>query len=135
MTTKQWWADKLRHLHWKTAFGYTAFIFVLCTLPGSAFPDIPPNPWLQLDKLIHLGLWFALALCYAFALPRLGVSWLVALTLTALLGAGYGLLIEWFQESFTDRTYDIYDVYADFAGTGLGIIVAIILKSIVYSKR
>jgi len=104
------WFDQLPAILW------AAFIFILSSMPASAFPHISfPGA----DKLVHLGLFFILAMLTERAfrrqalIPRLqswSVVWAVGLSLL------YGSFDEIHQIFVPSRSPDLTDVAADFVG-------------------
>lgn len=85
---------------------------VVLFVPGDGVPGAPPG----VDKLVHAGLFAALALCgrWAGARPRVLAAWL----------AGYGALSEVVQAvAPLERSGSVADWLADLAGLLLGLLV------------
>lgn len=98
------------------AFVWAAVILFLCLLPGSKLPEWDWFALLDLDKLVHAGLFFIQALLLARAFHARGtpVRWLLwSLVITVL----YGLATEFMQglEAMGRRT-DINDMIANSVG-------------------
>jgi VanZ family protein len=91
-------------------------IMVLLSLPGQSFPNV--QFW-KPDKLAHLGLFGmqTLLLWFAFVLPaperRSNTH---ALAIAAVLTVIFGALSEVYQDVFTSRLADLYDVLANAIG-------------------
>lgn len=93
---------------------------VLFVLPGSALPKAGWFNDIQLDKWVHVGLFAVLVFlwCSAFT-PLFKKIWLVLVVAIA-----YGLLVEIVQKNWVpNRSFDLYDVLADAAGSVLGLVV------------
>jgi VanZ family protein len=98
------------------AFVWAAVILFLCLLPGSKLPEWDWFALLDLDKLVHAGLFFIQALLLARAFHARGtpVHWLLwSLVITVL----YGLATEFMQglEAMGRRT-EINDMIANSVG-------------------
>lgn len=104
----------LRNLLW------AAVIFVLCTLPGENIPK-PGFSFPHLDKLVHFGMFFILAifltseLHYQTRLKRRTIYWIVA----GISGL-YGGAIEVMQELWFLRSGELWDWMADLLGALAG---------------
>jgi VanZ family protein len=109
------------------AIGWTCFIIVLLSLPGSSFPD--SKLW-NYDKLGHVGIFFVLALVWMNALSAYGARVIVSIVIVGLFLAP---LSEWYQSLLPfGRTADVFDSLADAVGFALGTIAWLI---IVFFKR
>lgn len=116
------------------AVAYSCFITYLFFMPTSGLPKVGISGF---DKVIHSLLFAVFMLLWQLWLYLKGwgsglkfVFLLLALTLC------YGILIEVFQELFTDsRTADPYDVVADMIGALIGIAMFQGLKSKIKPKR
>ena len=98
------------------AFAWAATILFLCLLPGSKLPEWDWFALLDLDKLVHAGLFFIQTLLLARAFHARGtpVRWLLwSVTISVL----YGLATEFMQglEALGRRT-DINDMIANSVG-------------------
>ncbi|HMF44616.1 MAG TPA: VanZ family protein [Polyangia bacterium] len=118
---------------WVPALVWSAGIFVLSSIPGSAFPQLPG--WWHADKFVHLGIYATLgALCWYGARGTLPpgrgapAQVLVAFLVTAL----YGVTDEAHQAFTPLRSPDPYDVLADAVG---GLAGALACVAIVARKR
>lgn len=93
------------------------FIFVLCLLPGSAFPDVGWSALWQPDKWVH----FALYALWAVVWRRSALK--TPLILILLVLAVWGGFIELFQEHVLSyRSGEWLDWLADLAGSLAGIL-------------
>jgi VanZ family protein len=87
-----------------------------------ATPDVVPS-WPYIDKVAHIGVYALLGMLLYRALQattpwRLRpIHLLVAATILATL---YGLSDEWHQSFVVERTADLWDLFADLIGAGLG---------------
>lgn len=108
-------------------------IMVLLSLPGSSFPEV--RFW-KPDKIAHIGLfgmqtlllWIAIATAHrdtgehtAAAARRRLAPLLIAALWTLLFGA----LSEYYQDVFTSRLADPYDIIANAIGIAAAVIVVI----------
>jgi len=105
------------------ALAITWFVImcILFFLPGSAFPKENWFHVIHFDKWVHCGLFAVLLFlwCSAFDFNLPKNSWLVIAAAIA-----YGFLVEVIQKEWvTNRSFDLYDVLADSAGSILGVIV------------
>jgi VanZ family protein len=101
------------------AYGWLVFISILFILPGSAIPHSSWFTLIYLDKWVHIFLFAVLVFLWRSALlfPRHAIT-LVALSLS------YGILVEFVQEYWVpNRSFDVYDMAADLAGSILGILI------------
>jgi VanZ family protein len=111
---------------WKLAFGWSAFIFVLSSIPGRAFPKARI---LTYDKVLHALVYSVLGgLCF-LAVRRtwsLKLGWLIAAaTSMAIL---YGLTDEFHQLFVPGRSADLHDALADGIGGLIGATLAAVLS-------
>mgnify|MGYP003564601428 CR=1 FL=1 len=109
-------------LYWLPVILLALAIFIQSSLPA---PELLPHVYMS-DKLLHVIVYGILAaLCYralrrASAMKNQSV-W--SLTLTAIIMASlYGLSDEWHQSYVVSRRADIFDLLADFIGSGIGAI-------------
>lgn len=102
------------------------FILIGILMPGSDVPSVGiPN----IDKLVHLGMFMVLSLCfygeYAWhnkKLPHTFWTW-ISIEL-------YAVLTEFMQRFVEGRSCDFIDFVAD----SIGILLAIIISRVIYSK-
>ncbi|MBP7408671.1 MAG: VanZ family protein [Flavobacteriales bacterium] len=107
----------LRSLRW--AIAWALVILVLCLMPGKALPEWNWFALLDLDKLVHAGLFFVLAvlLAQAFYSNRSPAHYLVW---ACIISIAYGLATEFMQgmEALGRRT-DLNDMIANSTGAVL----------------
>ena len=101
-----------------------ALSFWLLTLPGSKVPAYPWMDNLQIDKLVHVFLFATFCCLFYWPLLNTPVSrssrlkWLVAV---AIVGAGYGIAMEFVQKFYViNRAFEFGDILADIGGCLLG---------------
>lgn len=112
----------IRTIIWATV------IFVLCAIPSE---DIP-NPQLEiphLDKMVHFGLFFVMALLLANELEyQTRMSRRKIYLTTVAIAFVYGGIIEFLQQRFFDRSGDIIDLLADVLGAIVACLAYPVLK-------
>lgn len=95
-------------------------IFVLCSLPGEDIPD-PHIDIPHLDKIVHFGMFFIMALLLCNELEyqtRLTLRKIYMITVSIILI--YGGVIELLQHHFFNRSGDMLDLLADVIGAVVG---------------
>ena len=96
---------------------FTIFATVLFCLPGSVLPG---NEWfdiLQVDKWVHIGLFFVLTFLWCAPVVSKPVSTSTMLLIISVALFGYGILMEFVQHFFiTNRSFDVIDIAADAVG-------------------
>lgn len=107
---------------------WSGTIFVLCFLPGSAFPK---EDWLDkiyFDKLVHAFLYFVLFILLLRIPKALNFKNKLA---AALICIAQGVLIEFVQGSswIQNRSFDVYDILANVIGVAIGISIFQILST------
>ena len=108
------------------AFLYFLITLWLLTLPGSAIPHVEWFDTLQVDKWVHISLFFAL--CYLFMLPIFQSSESISgkiktFVIITILAIGYGISIEFIQRDYIPkRSFDMWDIVADTIGSVLAFI-------------
>lgn len=105
--------------YWLPVVIWCAIIFFQSAF---ATPDIVPS-WPYIDKVAHIGVYALLGLLLYRALqattPRRVQPVLLFVTAT-ILATLYGLSDEWHQSFVVERTADLWDLFADLIGAGLG---------------
>ncbi len=93
-------------------------ILIAVLIPGSTLPDV--NPFIGFDKLVHIALFgaWALAVYYEFRKPEFN------LFLAFVIGISFSLFTEVLQLFVEDRSFDVYDLFADAAGLIIGLTVS-----------
>jgi VanZ family protein len=113
------------------AIGWTFLILVLCLAKSSDLPSLKVN---GADKYGHFSFHFGFTLLWAlYVRCKLGqIPW-KSLVFIVLISWGYGIIIEFLQETFTKtRHADIMDVMANFIGASSAFFSLALLKM---SKR
>jgi hypothetical protein len=114
-------------LRWKifrykgVAITWFLIMCILFFLPGSALPQ---ENWLNavyFDKWVHVGLFAILLFLWRSSFKLDLNNYNLVLLFSALL---YGLLVEFIQRNWVpNRSFDLYDVLADMAGSVIGLVV------------
>ncbi len=103
----------------RAAFGtYLALTLLLLLAPVAQ--DLPSTYYTSLDKVVHVGLFFGLAL-----LGYLNVPSILAVTAFLVLVAGGTEILQGFTAY---RSREFWDFVADMVGTGTGLVVAVGLR-------
>ena len=112
--------------YWPAILGLVTATILFC-LPGEEFPK---GGWLediQLDKIVHVGLFFTLVILWCLpsgartSRERTNRVY-IYITLAFLV---YGIAIEFIQRNFVPhRSFDVFDIVADAVGCVVGFIVA-----------
>lgn len=107
-------------------------IFIACSTPGE---QLPPAPFFDFDKLVHLFFYgtLQLLLLRGFYLQNQFVALRKHyLPITFIISAGYGILIEVLQgHVFRNRSFDLYDMAANI----VGVILAILCWILFFKKK
>lgn len=105
-------------------FIWLLVILIACATPGE---QLPPSPFLDFDKLIHLGIFAILQLLLLRGLllqqnfPLLKKNYLLFATF---LSVDYGVLMEVLQGFvFRNRSFDWFDIIANVAGVVLATVM------------
>jgi len=109
---------KLRFTHFIPAiiwFGISLFLF---TLPGSSIPKNDLFDKLQVDKWVHITIFFLLCFLFGYPLRKFNSKNLLPLLFTiCLLGIAYGIAVEFIQKYWIpNRSFDVWDIMADTIG-------------------
>lgn len=104
----------LRSLRWAIAWAFV--ILVLCLMPGKALPEWNWIALLDLDKLVHAGLFFVLAVLLAQAFVSNGAP-LRYIFWACIISIAYGFATEFMQglDALGRRT-DLNDMIANSTG-------------------
>jgi VanZ family protein len=112
--------------YWPAILGLLIATMLFC-LPGEEFPEAGWLEDIQLDKIVHVGLFFTLVVLWC--LPS-GIRTneqrvnRVYLYITLAFFA-YGIAIEFIQRDFVPhRSFDFFDIVADTIGCVAGFVVA-----------
>lgn len=115
----------MKELHWRLLCClWVVTILVLSLMPARNVPVV--GVW-NADKLVHAGMYFALALLMLKS-HWLSLASLKYLLLVALVCVGFGASIEYLQEHCTtDRHFDSLDIVAN----TLGVLLLVLAKRFV----
>jgi VanZ family protein len=101
------------------AIAWWIFSLVLFTMPGSALPAVGWFETLQVDKWVHVFLFFVMVLLFyrpflKHLIQAHHTGWQLYIPLLAVL---YGIVIEVLQHYIIpNRSFDVYDIAADGVG-------------------
>lgn len=119
----------LYKINWKwIALSWASIILFLSVIPGE---DLPTITFWEIDKIVHAIFYLVLSFTSILAikrqypaLPLRFTSIIYGVSLCIL----YGLCIEIVQGAFLEsRSFDIYDLVANFIGCSLGVIGIIVI--------
>jgi VanZ family protein len=104
------------------AIGWFLLMNVLFVLPGSTLPKTGWFTDIQLDKWVHIGLFAVLVFLFCSAFNSVSKRiWIVLVAAVA-----YGFIVEVVQKNWvSNRSFDLYDVLADTAGSIIGLVVCL----------
>ena len=124
----------LKLKYFAPAIGWGIFIFILSTLPGKDFPQIP-DIWglFSVDKLVHMAFYGVLTWLILRGWKGIKGNSITPSSFTkmgaivALSCAGLGWFLEWYQENFCeDRLFELLDGIAN----SIGAVVAWIIYAL-----
>jgi VanZ family protein len=109
------------------AIAWTVLIASSCLMPASAFKAFTFDSIFQLDKILHLTLYYVFIVLWSLVSKVITVRQKYVLLIV---GIAYGVLIEVLQASMSlGRSYELDDIIANTIGCVLGVL------SISYIKR
>lgn len=94
----------------------TLLIIIAVLIPGANIPDPGVG---GIDKFVHIGMFATWAIAVQYDLNPQRIQFLYVF----IAGTTFSLLTEMLQILVEGRTFDLYDIFADFAGLALGLIV------------
>jgi len=113
-------------LTFKSYWPGVAWFVLACVaffIPGSALPDNQIFSLLEVDKLVHVGMFTIMIVLWYLPMHHKGTSssrWLIRVPLIFF---GYSIAVEFIQHYFIPgRSFDLADIIADAAGCLLGFI-------------
>ena len=112
--------DLLRSTFVRRATFGTYLTLMLLLLLAPVAQDLPSTYYASLDKVVHIGLFFGLAL-----LGYLNVPSILAVTAFVVLVAGGTEILQGFTAY---RSRELWDFVADMVGAGVGLVVAVGLR-------
>lgn len=119
----------MKHYGW--AMLWAVVVLVLCSIPSESTDDIPKFP--GIDKLVHSGFFFVFTvLLYYGAIRKAGTSrpsWGITIRVIvfSFLFAFFTEFLQW--KIFTYRSAEIWDLFADIVGTGMGVFAYLLLHN------
>ena len=119
----------MKHYSWAALWAIV--VLVLCSIPSQSMDGAPSFP--GMDKLVHCGFFFVFTvLLYYGAIrkastsrPSLGISIRVII-----FSLSFALVTEFLQwKIFTYRSAELWDLFADTVGTGMGVFAYLLLHN------
>ena len=99
---------------------YTALIASSCLMPASAFKAFTFDSIFQLDKILHLTLYYVFIVLWSLVYKVITVRQKYVLLIV---GIAYGVLIEVLQATMSlGRSYELEDIIANTIGSVLGVL-------------
>lgn len=116
---------------------WTLFIATSCLLPASAFKNFTFDSLLELDKLIHLILFFVFVILWALALEQRSAFTFNKKIILLVIAIVYGIFIEYIQSvTHYGRSYELGDVIANTIGSIIGVVtVGFLIKKMPFIKK
>lgn len=117
----------MKHYVWSLL--WAGVILVLCSLPSESTDSIPKFP--GIDKLAHAGFFFVLSVLLLNGEIRkqrsTRPSWGIAIRVI-LFSTLFALFTEFIQwKVFTYRSAEVWDLFADAVGIGMGVFAYLLL--------
>ena len=110
---------------WVLVAAWCLLIFVLSSVPGRNLPEMPAQ---NADKVVHGLVYGVLGALFQWAVRRTWrVSGPAGAALAVVLATAYGVSDELHQLLTPGRSADVYDVFADAVGAGIGVLAMSIL--------
>lgn len=101
---------------------WTGLIFFLLTVKTDNIQSVPLFGIKNLDKFVHVFLFGILFLTWAKFLGTTMKTNYTFLFVLFLAVSAYGIGMEFYQDNFTTRAFEVADIYADTAGAALAAI-------------
>jgi hypothetical protein len=116
---------------------WTLLIATSCLIPAGVFKPFSFDSFLQIDKVIHLVLFFAWTVFWLLALQGTKAISFKTKLVVLLLGVAYGALIEVLQSSMhLGRSFEVDDMVADSVGALIGVLsINFIIKHFSFFKK
>ncbi|SFC04567.1 VanZ like family protein [Parapedobacter composti] len=121
----------MKHYIW--AILWATIILVLCSLPSETTNNVPQFP--GIDKLVHTGFFFVFTILLYYGAIRRSAntepSWSITFRVVSF-STLFALFTEYIQwKIFTYRSAEAWDLFADIAGTGMGVFAYLVLTTAV----
>lgn len=97
---------------------WTGMIFFLLTIPTGTMESVPLLGIPNLDKIVHVILFGVFVWLWCAYLSKNNKP--LVIFLVALAAAFYGVGMEFYQDRFTTRAFELADIVADIVGAALG---------------
>ena len=109
------------------------WIIVVCylSLADSGLPNIKFRFILESDKIAHIGIYSVLTLLFIRSLVKAMLVKSIGnkLLISSLLAISFSIVMEVLQKTLTKtRQFDLHDIYANFTGVIIGVIIFILFK-------
>lgn len=111
--------DKLSKKLW-TSLLWTGLIFILLSIHTGTMESVPMLGFRHWDKLVHLFIFAMLVWLWASFFHGKGKLGPSGLWIITILGILYGAGMEFYQEYFTTREFEVMDIVSDGIGAVLG---------------
>jgi len=109
-----------KHLYLIAGLLWFIVSFILLTLPGNDLPKITWMNTLQVDKLVHITMFFLLSYFFMYPLKD-NKKALIQMFIVSVAGLAYGIAMEFVQKYYIpNRTCDVDDMIADGIGAFAG---------------
>lgn len=108
---------------------WTGLIFLLLSINTGSLESVSRIPIPHFDKIVHLGifgLYTWMILIWRASVSKVGLLFAI---LSFLVSSFYGTAMEFYQEKFTSREFELGDIYADILGAFVAAIVFMTTKS------
>ena len=102
------------------SIAWTLLIFLLLTVDTGSMESTPLFGIRNLDKLVHIFLFGFLTFLWVCRLDNGKVGTWIWVFIAA---SAYGIGMEFYQEYFTSREFELNDIFADIAGSLAGSII------------
>ena len=117
-----------RVLRWAPPIFYMGFIFFASSVPGDELPS-----WGFWDKAEHLLAYSVLGILFLFPVAEARLALVTPRTgsIAVLLATLYGAFDEIHQSFTPGRSPDVRDLFADFLGATVGVVVVLLVRLVV----
>ena len=115
-------------MRWAPPIFYMGFIFFASSVPGDELPS-----WGFWDKAEHLLAYSVLGILFLFPVAEARLTLVTPRTgsIAVLLATLYGAFDEIHQSFTPGRSPDVRDLFADFLGATVGVVVVLLVRLVV----
>jgi VanZ family protein len=99
---------------------WTGLIFFLLTIKTGTMESVPLLGIRNIDKLVHVALFAVFVWLWCSYLLKPKTSSKRIFFAMILVGIAYGAGMEFYQDHFTTREFELADIFADAAGAVIG---------------